>query len=375
MASVGGYQGRPLRAGDFLRIVDTISNTTVEEFQLAVPSHMIPKYTTDWQIRVMPGPYETGYLTEEDIDAFFSESWTVSHNVARGGIRLIGSRPQFARADGGQGGAHPSNVIEYGYPIGGLNWTGDEPVIFPVDCQDFGGFICSLTIIGGDMWKVGQLRAGETVRFHRVSLEAALDCRRNNKEFIQQLAQSARSGVWDGVKLSVDLVATATETQARGQDVVRTLEAAAGRPEISYRVVADNYLLVDYGIGKSDLNHKCRATALKRALQEGRGPASTNLSQGGCIFNTVGCGNSVAIFHDELRLPQDKLVEHLIQLESTLGDMRSSKFPNRHFRLPIAFGHSKLAEAVERYMVNKRPTASYLPDPLQFLAENNGLTI
>ena len=31
-----------------------------------------------------------------------------------------------AKEDGGEGGLHPSNVIEYGYPTGTLNWTGDR---------------------------------------------------------------------------------------------------------------------------------------------------------------------------------------------------------------------------------------------------------
>ena len=50
----------------------------------------------------------------------------VSHNATRGGIRLIGPAPKWAREDGGEGGQHPANVIEYGYPIGTLNWTGER---------------------------------------------------------------------------------------------------------------------------------------------------------------------------------------------------------------------------------------------------------
>jgi hypothetical protein len=50
----------------------------------------------------------------------------ISHNASRSGIRLVGPSPKWARSSGGEGGAHPSNVIEYGYPLGTLNWTGDE---------------------------------------------------------------------------------------------------------------------------------------------------------------------------------------------------------------------------------------------------------
>jgi hypothetical protein len=74
------------------------------------------------------------------IDMLYDTTWAISHNAARGGIRLIGPKPKWARSDGGEGGAHPSNVIEYGYPVGTPNWTGDNPCLLPLDCPDFGAF-------------------------------------------------------------------------------------------------------------------------------------------------------------------------------------------------------------------------------------------
>lgn len=117
------------------------------------------------------------------------------------------------------------------------------------------------------------------------------------------------------------------------------------------------------------------ATALKRALEKATGKLSANHTEGGAIFNTVGCGNSLAIFYNGMCLPQAELVQYLVALEDTLGDMSAAKFPNRHFRLPLTFTHKKLDECLERYMANQRPTATYLPDPVKFLADNNGMTV
>ncbi|KAF7544244.1 hypothetical protein G7046_g9824 [Stylonectria norvegica] len=372
MVNVGGYQGRPLRTGDFLRIVEAAELPKLES--LTIPKHLLPQYTSDWEIQVMPGPYETGYLSPKDIEMLFTETWKISHNAARGGIRLIGPRPEYERADGGDGGSHPSNVIEYGYPLGGLNWTGDEPVIFPADCPDFGGFICSLTIIKGDTWKVGQLRAGDRLKFRRVSLESALECRRRNDDFLEKLASSVKTGSWDEA-VAFDSVTLGPEAKEPGLDLIKFIEETSTSPKVSYRVGADDYLLVDYGDGKNDLNHKCRATALKRSLEKATGLASINRSQGGAIFNTVGCGNSLAIFYDGSKLPQKQLLDQLLQLEASLGDMRFTKFPNRQFKLPVTFKHKKLDDAIERYTSNQRSLASYLPDPLKFIAENNGMTL
>ncbi|KAH7129878.1 putative urea amidolyase [Dactylonectria estremocensis] len=372
MVNVGGYQGRPLRAGDFLRIVDAA--VLPPKKSLTIPHGLVPKYTTDWDIQVMPGPYETGYLSQEDIEMFYSQSWQISHNAARGGIRLIGPRPKFARTDGGEGGAHPSNVIEYGYPLGGLNWTGDEPVLFPVDCPDFGGFICSLTVIKGDMWKMGQLRSGDYVKFRRVTLDSALDCRRRNEDFLEQLITSVETGSWDGV-VPFGSTVLGEEAEQPGLDLVKVIEATWSSPKVSYRTGGDDYMLVDYGDGRADLNNKCRATALKRCLEKATGLASLNMAQGGAVFNTVGCGNALAIFYDGLKLPRSELMDRLLEFEGSMGDMRSALFPNRHFRLPVAFRHKKLDDSIERYMANQRSLASYLPDPFQFVAENNGMTL
>ena len=134
---VGGYQGRQLAAGDLLAITRDIPRHL--SHSLRVPEDLLPRYPSHWDILAMVGPYDEGYLVEEDVEMIYKTKWQISHNAARGGIRLIGPKPKWARADGGEGGAHPSNVVEYGYPVGSLNWTGDDPCIFPVDCPDFGG--------------------------------------------------------------------------------------------------------------------------------------------------------------------------------------------------------------------------------------------
>lgn len=48
----------------------------------------------------------------------------------------------------------------------------------------------------------------------------------------------------------------------------------------------DDYILIDYGHGAFDLNHRCRVTALKKALTDGK---DINFSNG--LVGMVGCGN------------------------------------------------------------------------------------
>lgn len=110
---VGGYQGRALAAGDLLSTIR--HDPDLDSNPIALPDHLIPSYPSQWSLAALPGPYDRGYLTDSDISMIYETEWTVSHNAARGGIRLIGPKPQWAKKDGGEGGAHPSNVAEYGY--------------------------------------------------------------------------------------------------------------------------------------------------------------------------------------------------------------------------------------------------------------------
>lgn len=367
---VGGYQGRALRAGDFLAISNALPNDHKKSTSLA--SQLVLEYPNHWDIFAMVGPYEDGYLLKEDVDMIYNTKWQISHNAARGGIRLIGPKPKWARKDGGEGGAHPSNLIEYGYPVGALNWTGDDPCIFPLDCPDLGGFVSSTTIVKAEFWKMGQMKAGDTMHFHRISLHDALALREKVDSFVDEIASaSSRHGSWDSIApLNYLNPPPSTLAGDYGKAVVYEIQAKGDQPLTRYRQGADDYLLVEYGDGTLDLNHRCRVTALLKALKESQGDVS--FSHG--LINTVGCCCSLLISYDGTKMPQKRLVAHLVALEAQLGDLSSTSVPSRLFKLPITFKNPRQALALQRYMETQRPYASYLPDNMEFVAKNNDLT-
>ena len=55
------------------------------------------------------------------------------------GIRLEGPQIKWARENGGEGGSHPSNILDNGYAFGTINVNGDTPVIVMRDGLDMGG--------------------------------------------------------------------------------------------------------------------------------------------------------------------------------------------------------------------------------------------
>ena len=82
MTAVGGYQGRALASGDFLSLVSDLPQTK-DDAELRLPGQLVPQYPEHWELFSMPGPYDEGYLIQEDIDMLYDTTWTISHNAAR----------------------------------------------------------------------------------------------------------------------------------------------------------------------------------------------------------------------------------------------------------------------------------------------------
>ena len=366
---VGGYQGRALAAGDLLATVKDKLDRNSES--LALPDRLIPVYPSHWSLAALPGPYDHGYLTDSDISMIYDTKWQISHNAARGGIRLVGPKPQWARKDGGEGGAHPSNVAEYGYPIGTLNWTGDNPCVFPVDCPDFGGFVSSTTIVRGEWWRLGQMKAGDTLQYRQVSLEQGIEIRNRVDHFIDQIRRACAGETnFESVEiLDYDSLPLSARSDDSGQGIIHQIEAKGNQLLTTYRQGGDDYILVDYGDGTFDLNNRCRVTALTKALKDST--SGPTFSSG--LINTVGCCNSLLVYYNGVEISQNRLVSHLTSLEKSLGDLSKAKMPSRLFKLPITFDTSREKEAIKRYIETQRPYASYLPDNMEFVAKNNGL--
>jgi urea carboxylase len=250
LGQFGGHAGRTLRVGDVLHLADRHSRAGGNPAR----DITIPAYTHAWQIGVLYGPHGApDFFTDADIEMFFATDWEVHYNSSRTGVRLIGPKPEWARRDGGEAGLHPSNIHDNAYAIGAVDFTGDMPVILGPDGPSLGGFVCPATIVQAELWKMGQLRPGDTVRFVRLSqaeaerLEAAQDAA------IAGLTSSPASGA--EVK---DLLAT---------PILHRTPLSDNPVEVVYRRAGDKYLLVEYGPLVLDLNLRFRVHALMTALE------------------------------------------------------------------------------------------------------------
>jgi urea carboxylase len=181
----GGVGGRALAKDDRIALQAPVAGTVQRQVQ---PS-AIPAYPDDVTVEVTCGPH-FDWLNADGHAAFLAQPWRVTPHSDRTGVRLAGPAIGFApraRDKAPENGREPTNVINTGYPIGGVNLCGETPIILPVDGPSQGGFITPFVVISSALWKVGQMRPNQTLRFRHVTLADAIERRR---EFERQASMA-----------------------------------------------------------------------------------------------------------------------------------------------------------------------------------------
>ncbi|EHK41161.1 urea amidolyase [Trichoderma atroviride IMI 206040] len=354
----GGVQGRKLLIHDILNLSPQSGTWATEATPLSLPPNVIPDFTDNVTICCIDGPYASeDVLTPEGYATLYEANWTVSHNSSRSGIRLEGPRLKWARASGGDGGSHPSNVLDYGYPNGGVNFTGDFPIIFGPDRPDLGGFVCPTTVCSGEMWKLGQVKPGNTIRFRSVTYDNALDISRRKNAFFQALAVFSQRNTGQISPLVIEL------TNETSSSILHQKQSKGNHPRVTYRQGGDTSIIVEYGNQVSDLrNTACTQFLVKQV-------SDANLPSVRSDPNFA----SVTVRFDPFQMDRSKLLQQLIQFDDQMGQNTGVKIPVREVRLPVCLDHSSLQDSAQRYMDNIRPSAAYMPDNVEYIRKNNAL--
>ena len=333
----GGHGGRELHAGDVLRTKD-IKVTSGGP----VPPHERPVFGTEWELAVTEGPHGAPeFFTRGDMDTLFQSAYRVHFNSARTGVRLEGPKPQWARPDGGEAGLHPSNIHDNAYSVGALDFTGDTPILLGPDGPSLGGFVCPVTVVSGQRWKLGQLRPGDSVRF--VPVRAA-DAPSRNELGRRRVDRLPRSGDGDDGVLA----------RRAGVD---------GAPAVTYRRSGDDNVLVEYGDIVLDLALRARVHALHQKLAG---------SHAGIHDLTPGI-RSLQVHVDPDVLPVPRLLGLLAEIEDDLPASSELVVPSRRVRLPLSWDDPATREAIARYTSGVRDDAPWCPSNIEFIRRINGL--
>lgn len=356
----GGYQGRELRAGDVL----SLGNASFQSMSSSkvVPMDLRPQYTNNWIIGVLPGPMANpDFMLDSDIEMLMETSWKVHHNSNRLGIRLDGPAPQWARPNGGEGGSHPSNIHDCEYAIGTINFTGNMPIIIAHDGPSLGGFVCPITIVRSELWKVGQVKAGDLIKFQLMTVEDAVATRVKQNAEIKALQPVIK----DTIMNHDSLIGLSNQaTAAVLVDIPPNEEMH--HPGMTVRMAGDSYVLVGYGPMKLDIRLRVRIHQLEKRLLE-ENPIG--------LEETAPGVRSLQIRYDPMKLPLPDLLNMIKSLDINLPRLENYVLPTKVFKLPMAWNTSGVTTALERYMKSFRPEAPYLPSNISFIGANNGVSV
>jgi urea carboxylase len=339
--AAAGLGGRPLRKMD---------SVAIGAGAVAAPGAPLasPAMTNAWTLRVVPGPHGApDFLTTDGLTELLAATWTVHLHSDRTGVRLTGPLPDWARDDGGDAGLHPSNILDSAYGVGTVMLAGDMAVVVGPDGPSLGGFVAVAQVIRADLWRLGQVRAGDAVTLEAVDPEHAAG--------LYARAEACNAGVPDP-PAPPPRVAVAPPIL----DAPR--EGSGGL--LTFRRAGERGLLVEFGEPNLDLRARVRAHLLHAALVAQAPPGVLDLTPG---------VRSLHVQHDPDRLPTRALLALLVALEAGLPAPDALTVPGRVVHLPLAWRDPEAMSAIARYQASIRPDAPWCPDNIEFIRRINGL--
>ncbi|MEA4837038.1 MAG: urea carboxylase [Rhodospirillaceae bacterium] len=345
LGGFGGHGVGALRTGDVLRLNASGGGAP---HALPLPQTLRPELVHDWRVGVLIGPHGApDFFTESDIATLFEAEYEVHFNSARTGVRLIGPKPDWARTDGGEAGLHPSNIHDNAYAVGALDFTGDMPIILGPDGPSLGGFVCPVTIASAELWKIGQLKPGDRLRFVRLDMDQAEALRHAQEAAIRDLSPVAAPALAPP-KMESPVLARFRE----------------GNDAVILRQSGDDNLLVEFGPLELDLTLRFQAHALMRRLQAEKMPGLIDLTPG---------IRSLQLHVDPDRLPISRLRGLLAQAVADLPPVDEIEVPTRIVHMPLSWDDESTQLAIRKYQELVRPDAPWCPSNIEFIRRINGL--
>jgi antagonist of KipI len=162
ISALGGFEGRPLRAGDRVPL-GPVSATGRTVARPAEPFVELPAGTAT--LRIITGP-QADHFAAGAIAALQSAPYVIEQQSDRMGFRLAG--PSLEHSGG-------ADIISDATPLGVLQVPASgQPILLMADRQTTGGYPKIATVITADLPIAGQLGPGDTITFRACTLQDAM---------------------------------------------------------------------------------------------------------------------------------------------------------------------------------------------------------
>ncbi|MCP4271445.1 MAG: biotin-dependent carboxyltransferase family protein [Gammaproteobacteria bacterium] len=173
IAGFGGFKGRAFEDGDWLRLMDSYSpeNKTI-------PKNYMFSYSGSYFLRTVAS-VETTAFTIAQREQFFDQSFQVQIDSDRMGIRLQGTPLLFEQQ---------MQLVSSGLTQGSIQIPPNgQPIISSVDGQTLGGYPRIANVITADLPLLGQLQAGDKIRFSSVDKSLAITFNQQKQRWLDTL--------------------------------------------------------------------------------------------------------------------------------------------------------------------------------------------
>lgn len=169
--------GRPLKAGDRLSLGYALLTGREGRY---LPGELRPDYSSmEREIRVVLGP-NLEHFTEEGIETFLSEPYTVTPESDRMGYRLDGKPIEHSKAG--------ADIVTEPLLPGAVQVPANgRPIVMMTDAQTTGGYAKIATVISADLHLLAQSRPGTKVRFRAVEVEEAREILRRRGKMMEAI--------------------------------------------------------------------------------------------------------------------------------------------------------------------------------------------
>jgi urea carboxylase len=227
------------------------------------------------------------------------------------------------------------------------------PVILGPDGPSLGGFVCPATIISCELYKVGQLKAGDKIKFKPVSLENADKMVKAYEEAIE--TNSTLPALADYI---IDFnVETATP-------IIKVLKHDELDIDITIRAAGNEFILVEAGELKLDIELRFFIHALMGFVED------SDLD--GIIDLTPGI-RSLQIHFDSRIISREKILKTINKGINALKDIENLEVDSRTVWLPLSWNDPSIQIAIDKYQQGVRPNAPWCPSNIDFIRRINGL--
>ncbi|GGH07116.1 hypothetical protein GCM10007036_01800 [Alsobacter metallidurans] len=179
--AIGGHEGRALRPGDVLPVGAAPAGASSEPCGVMPPALAMPLEVDGLPaIRVLPAA-EYACFSPASQEAFWSGAYKVTPQSDRYGFRLFG--PELLPSV-------PLELRSHGIVPGVIQVPhGGQPIVQMRDAQPSGGYPKIATVIEADLWRLGQIPIGRSVRFLRATWAEAIEAARVNERWIDEVAR------------------------------------------------------------------------------------------------------------------------------------------------------------------------------------------